>query len=80
MRYLLTEAQKALTDQRSPFVSEWLVEHDVTGDECYDLSLQIASSIGFTSYSFRRLGSDPTVKKLIVDWLMEETQPDEPQD
>jgi hypothetical protein len=42
---LLREASKAFEDMRDPFSTEWLCEHDVTADECYDLSMAISSAI-----------------------------------
>jgi hypothetical protein len=42
---LLGEASKAFADGRDPFSTEWLSEHDVTLDECQDLSVAISSAI-----------------------------------
>jgi hypothetical protein len=56
---LLLAAAAAFDDQRSPFVTEWLAEHEVTADECYDLSLGIATIIrGY-------LAASPEVKKMV---------------
>lgn len=43
MMELLLAAQRAFRDQMSPFTHDWLSEHQVTSDECYDLSDIIAS-------------------------------------
>ncbi len=44
---LLPAAARAFEDQRSPFCTEWLVEHKVTSDECYGLLMAISASIDF---------------------------------
>lgn len=38
MAELLDSAAKALEDYRDPFESSWLIENDVTFDECMELS------------------------------------------
>ena len=38
MAELLDSAAKALEDHRDPFESSWLIENDVTFDECMELS------------------------------------------
>ena len=45
MKHLLQEASRAYEEDRDPFSHEWLVEHQVTGDECYDLSKAISVAI-----------------------------------
>jgi hypothetical protein len=42
---LLTAAAEAFADGRSPFNGEWLAEHKVTLDECYDLSDSVSHAI-----------------------------------
>lgn len=42
---LLRAAADAFDDLRSPFDRDWLVEHDVTLDECGDLSENVATAI-----------------------------------
>lgn len=45
MDELLREALKCFEECSSPFYTEWLSEHNVTLDECGDLSLMIANAI-----------------------------------
>lgn len=40
--YLFSEAAKALEDGQSPFQNPFLREHDVTFNECMELSMQVA--------------------------------------
>ena len=42
---LLTAAAGAFAETRSPFENAWLVEHEVTLDECVNLSDEIARAI-----------------------------------
>ena len=44
---LLREASKAFEDSRSPFEADWLVEHDVKADECFQLSQTISAAIDY---------------------------------
>jgi len=44
---LLAEAAKAFDSLSSPFDSQWLSEHEVTLDECGDLSEDVARAIRF---------------------------------
>lgn len=47
---LLREAANALGDLRDPFSTDWLSKHQVTADECYDLSIALAMLIrGYVS-------------------------------
>jgi len=43
MYELLREAAKEFASVSNPFETEWLRKHNVLGDECIDLSLQIAA-------------------------------------
>jgi hypothetical protein len=45
MRELLRESAKCFANASHPFSTEWLSKHDVTLDECYDLSQAIANAI-----------------------------------
>ena len=45
--FLLEKAGEAFSDGRSPFDHSFLVEHNVTLTEAYDLSKSIAASIAF---------------------------------
>jgi len=47
MRELLGVAAKHFKDCSNPFSTEVLVEHNVTADECIDLSQTVASTIQF---------------------------------
>ena len=42
---LLREAARALEDMRDPMSTGFLVEHNVTADECFDLSETMALAI-----------------------------------
>ena len=57
---LLTEAAAALNDQRDPFSLDWLAENNVTADECFDLSQNIATLL----YGY--LGAPADVKQQIM--------------
>jgi hypothetical protein len=45
MTRLLLDAAKCFDELSSPFAAEWLADHDVTLDECGDLSELIASAV-----------------------------------
>lgn len=45
MKNLLVDAAKKFRECSSPFYNEWLAEHDVTSDECQELSILIGESI-----------------------------------
>lgn len=45
METLLREAARAYEEMRNPFDSEFLIEHQVTSDECSDLALAISVAI-----------------------------------
>ncbi|KKL92355.1 hypothetical protein LCGC14_1885570 [marine sediment metagenome] len=53
---LLQAASEAYDDGRDPFSNEWLVEHNVTSDECIQLSGLIASAIDLFLLNFHRAG------------------------
>ena len=57
---LIKAAAEAFGDGRDPFVHEWLLEHEVTADECMDLS----SVIGTILHGY--LASPKQVKHLVV--------------
>jgi hypothetical protein len=42
---LLQEAAKAFEDGRDPFSTSWLSEHEVTGQECFEMGQSIAAII-----------------------------------
>jgi hypothetical protein len=50
---LLPAAAKAFEDQQSPFCTEWLVEHHVTSDECYELSMAISAAISYFEVMYK---------------------------
>ena len=45
MSQLLREAAKCFDEASSPFSTEWLIENNVSADECIDLSSLIGSAI-----------------------------------
>jgi hypothetical protein len=45
MKFLLLEAAKCYDESYSPFNDEWLSRHNVTLDECMDLSIMIGSIV-----------------------------------
>ena len=53
---LLKAAAAAYDDGRDPFSHEWLLEHNVTSDECVQLSGLIASAIDLFLLNFHRAG------------------------
>ena len=50
MTLLLLDSAKCFEEASSPFSTEWLSEHHVTADECFDLSQVIASAIKLYTY------------------------------
>ena len=74
-RELIRKASEAFDDQRSPFDTSWLVEHEVTADECRQLSTMIASALRFYLYTTSNIGSLPAAKQNIVQWLLAEAHP-----
>lgn len=50
MTQLLLDAAKCFDDLSSPFDGQWLADHDVTLDECGDLSEAIAGAIKLYLY------------------------------
>jgi len=55
MRELLEVAAKHFKDASDPFTTEVLVEHNVTADECIDLSQAIAGAIRFYVQTPKRI-------------------------
>ena len=47
MNDLMNTACTAFREQRNPFSDEWLVENDVTANECRQLSLLVAAAMSF---------------------------------
>lgn len=61
MTKLLEQAADAFDDGRNPFGTEWLVEHDVTLEECMTLSQQIAVAVR----NYARLSTEETAHAIL---------------
>ena len=59
MKVLLLEAAKCYDDNYSPFNGDWLSEHKVTLEECFDLSQLIGSIL-------RGVALSPEVTQLAI--------------
>jgi len=71
-RSLLAEAAKAFDDQRSPFVTDWLVENHVTGDECFALAESVASACRFFAYATAHAKDSDAARQMLAAWLLAE--------
>ena len=54
LEFLLTEASEAFEDMRNPFDTAWLVEHNVTADECFELSSAVSAAIDLFVVTMQR--------------------------
>ena len=52
---LLERASTAFAEMRDPFSGDWLVENDVTLDECHDLSMAVSVAIDMFMVQFGRV-------------------------
>jgi hypothetical protein len=73
MAELLREAAKCFAEASNPFNTEWLSEHSVTADECFDLSQMIANAVSLYVY----LPKDTRVSWMIKQVISESGMPDE---
>lgn len=73
MKFLLLEASKCFDDGYSPFNDEWLSEHNVTVDECAQLSVLIGMVLSGVA-----LADKETQAKVVIASVQEYGKSDTP--
>lgn len=63
--FLLEKASEAFADARNPFETSFLTEHNVTLDECMDLSLAVSAAIDLLRIPLMRAKHTADIKKLL---------------
>lgn len=64
---LLRAAAQAFENAEDPFSTSWLVDHQVTADECFTLSSQIAAAIQLWRRSSLRTKADSIIADVIAE-------------